>query len=432
MIEPGQIVSAAVSGGPDSTALLYILLELRNELGFFLRVCHFDHAIRDESPDDMAHVKQLAGKLGLRYATARAMVPPDAKITQELARDLRYRFFERQVRLGHADLIALGHTLDDSVETSIMWMLRGTGPSAFGGIPPVRDHYIRPLIDLCKGDITRWLDGNGIKYLTDPSNESDKYLRNSIRRNIISVMERTVTGSVDSIARLAKLVQDQNSILEKQAQEFVEANGASQSSLLTLDTPLLRAQPEAMRFVIYRVAIRTTGLNPSLLTFRHMEAIDGLLTTGTLGKKIDLPQGNMAMLDHAGLSLGKEPAQFEFPETAFNCPLLLETTCGTLSVSAADNDSDDALLMDAEKIPDGAVFRTRQAGDFLKLANTEGRKSLKKFFIDRKVPSGRRDKILLLAADSEVVWIPGLFAAPSIVADENCGQAVKIRWDQAG
>ena len=428
MIAPGQTVCAAVSGGPDSTALLYALLKLRDGLDCQVKVCHFDHAIRDESPDDALHVKQVAENLGIEFSIDRAEIPSGRKVSQEMARDLRYRFFEQLIGTGYADVIATGHTLDDSVETSIMWMLRGTGPSGFGGIPPVRGAYIRPMIELSKAELVQWLDDKSVKYITDPSNATDKYLRNAIRHSIVTTMERLAPGAVKSIARFSKLVKDQNAVLEAQAQAFIKAHAERYGDSVAFDPESLRKEPEAVRMVIYREGFRTVDLTPSSLTFTHLDAIEGLLEGGALGRQLDLPGGAMARLDHAGLTLGRRKEAFEFPEIAFECPLRIETVAGTLSVIPVDSITDDATLIDASKVPAGAVFRTRLAGDYLKLPNTQGRKSLKKYFIDRKVPSGIREQMPLLADGSEILWVPNLFLDSSIAVVGKADELAELRW----
>lgn len=428
MIQRGTTVCAAVSGGPDSTAMLAILAELKDEMGFKLNACHYDHAFRPESVEDARFAKRVADGMGLEIVTERNPSGKPRTGAQEKGRELRYSFFENLLSSGFADVVATGHTLDDSVETSIMWMLRGAGPSGFGGVQAVRGHFIRPLIETRKSGILTWLKQKGISYIEDPSNVSDDYLRNRVRRHIIPTLEKEAEGAVEAIARLTKITQAQEEVVDSLARRFIEkASSSFMKDSVALDPWLIAREPEALRWSIYRESLRITGLNPSRLCLSHIESVDNILMSSAMGKEIVLPEGFIARLDHGGLTLGRKVDMPYMEEKPFCCPLDVSLPLGSLAI-AEGRSGENGEVADLSRIPENATFRTRRPGDYLRLKNLKGRKKLKTFLIDRKTPSGTRDAMPLLAVGEEILWVPGLFLSPSITAEPDTKREVTLKW----
>jgi tRNA(Ile)-lysidine synthase len=430
MIPPGSVVMAALSGGPDSVALLLTLMKLRERLKIReLKVCHYDHALRADSGRDAEFSRAFAGKLGLDFIVERnSSEKPDTDI-QQVARKLRYAFFDRLLGDGHADIIATGHTLDDDVETFLLWLLRGAGPQALGGIPPVRGKYARPLIETRKGEILEWLREQRVDFATDPTNERDDYLRNQVRHHVIPAMESISASAVTTIARSMRLVGDQARLIGAIAGEKMKGIVTSaRAGYVTLDATLLAAEPAPIRFVIYREATRLAGLDPAIVSFKNLEALDSLLTTGRKGARADMPGGFAGRYDQAGLSIFRKKKPTAPVETLFSCPLHVELADGYLSVTPAEMEGIGWDCVSLSAVPPDALFRARRPGDFLQLPNLAGRKKLKAFLIDRKVPSGARGGMPLLAVGGEILWVPGLFLSPSVMAVAGSVDAAKIEW----
>lgn len=426
MIPRGAAVCAAVSGGPDSTALAEALSALSGPLGFKLRACHFDHAFREDSAKDAEAAAALARRLGIEMKMERNEEGRPASALQETGRRLRYSFFGRLLDSGYADIIATGHTMDDSVETSVMWMLRGTGPIGFGGIQPVRERYIRPLIETRKRDILAWLRERGAPFLEDPSNMTEYYLRNRIRHHLIPAMEREAGDAVAAVARLARIVRAQELFMNGLAEELIErATLSAGEGAVTLDPNRIAGEPEALRWSVYRMALRKAGVDPARVSLERVEAIDRAVVSGSLGREVEVPGGYAVRLDHGGLSFREKKAIPFIVRTSFSCPLKVDLPGGSLVVEEGRGRGE---VVDLENIPTGAVFRTRRPGDWLRLKNLDGRKTLKSFFIDRKIPSGLRDVLPVLVDEDEVLWVPGFFLAPSISAGDGAARPATLRW----
>lgn len=427
MIPPGAIVCAAVSGGPDSVALLFILRSLCDKFHFSLQCCHYDHAYRVDSSEDMRFVANLCERLGVPFIADRNTGGKPESAAQNTARELRYAFFEKLMGDGYCDIIATGHTLDDSVETSVMWMLRGTGPHSFGGIPPVRERYIRPLIDCEKAQIVRWLEERNVEYRVDPTNLGDDYLRNRIRRHVIPVMKNFAPGAVEAVARLARISLKNAEVVDAAAKTLIGAAMKQRDERCAIFDPAkLMSAPEAARWSAYRLALASLGATPASVSLDRIEALDKLLISGKLGGVIQLPGGFIGTLDHGGFAIRKVVEAPEPLEMAFVCPMDIRFGDGALRVT--ENEIPGAARVDMEKIPGDSVFRVRRPGDYLILKNFTGRKKLKTFFIDRKFPASQRDRTPILAAGSEVLWIPAHYCAERILANDATRQAIFMSW----
>ncbi len=211
-------VLLAVSGGPDSIALLHGAAELvaRGTRNWRLEVAHLDHQLRPDSGDDAAFVATVARELGLACHSASADVAELAhdggQSLEEAGRNARYAFLES---VAEADgLIATGHTADDAAETVLINLLRGSGLAGSRGIPPRRGRVVRPLIAERREVLRSLLDDAGIAYHDDPSNQDPAFLRNRVRGEVLPLLERIRSGAIDAIARFSRLTTADDDLLE--------------------------------------------------------------------------------------------------------------------------------------------------------------------------------------------------------------------------
>src|SRR5919107_5921973 len=212
---------ALVSGGPDSVALLRVIVALEGEP----LVLHLDHGLRgEESREDAEFVRGLCGRLGVRCEVQRLTLDGVPNL-QERAREERYRLAEEvAVRLG-LETVATGHTADDVAETVLMNLTRGAGLRGLGGIPPVRDRIQRPLIACTRREILDYLQELEQPYRTDPTNLTDKYARNRVRLDVLPVLEELYPAASRNIARTVSLVREDLEVLEGLATRAVERRG---------------------------------------------------------------------------------------------------------------------------------------------------------------------------------------------------------------
>ena len=306
LLEPGNRVAVACSGGADSVALLRVLLELRETLGVVLSVTHFHHQIRGAEADaDQQFVGGLAKQFQLEYHSGSADAPLFArehKISLETAaRELRHRWFAGLVHQGRAEKIATAHTLDDQAETVLMRILRGTGVRGLAGIAAVQKekHLIRPLLGISRHEIEAYLKTMAQPWRNDSSNLDECHTRNRVRHTLLPLLEREFNPAIrQTLADLAEVARGEEDYWRKELaallprlvrQGLPSRSGRSTSGdaaqTLAVDLEVLRALPEAMQRMALQATVEKLGLS---LEFKHIQQ----LTRMVLEKK---PVRNLAL-----------------------------------------------------------------------------------------------------------------------------------------
>ncbi len=272
MLSDGETVIVGLSGGADSTALLHILLSLKEELGISLKACHINHNLRGEESDgDENFVRALCERLEVPLTVFGIDVKGSSskhESLEETARKLRYREFERLCREEGARL-ATAHTASDNAETVLINMVRGTGTKGLSGIPPVRDYIIRPLIRCTREEIEEYCIKNGISFVTDSSNLTDDYTRNKIRHKVIPLLKEFNPSLIEGISRMTAIVGEDMSFLE----EYSSVKAEECLNEGKLDSRKLLALPKAVRCRIIASALKEKDVEPSTLRISQCEEI---------------------------------------------------------------------------------------------------------------------------------------------------------------
>ena len=295
MLEKGDKVLTAVSGGSDSVFLLCALRRLKDKLGLKLWVAHMDHGIRgEESRKDAEFVRKLARSLDLKFVHKK--LKPDAKKTkislEEHLRAARYDFFKKAAKKTGANIVATAHTMDDQAETVLMRIVKGASLKGVVGIHPVRLEkkvkFIRPLIEIRKKDILGFLKKERIPYRIDRTNLDDKFLRNRVRNKLLPYLRKINPQVERSLCNLADSLREDFDFIEKEKKKKrALIKKRKRTYYIALSDILL--QPKAIRREMIRDAMGLTGANIKKLTFRHWKDIDLFLRTKRTGKALDLP-----------------------------------------------------------------------------------------------------------------------------------------------
>ena len=251
-IPDGQHLLLAVSGGPDSMALLHGAARLGPERGWRLTVAHLDHALRADSARDAEFVAAGAAGLGLacelRRTDVTALAATEGRSLEDAARQARYRFFE-EVAAPDA-LIATAHTADDSAETVVLNLVRGSGLAGVSGIPARRGRIVRPLLQARREELRRALDAQGIAYRIDPSNADLSYARNRIRHEVLPALERVNPACVEALLRFARLARDDDELLDQLASTELERRRAPDGTIDWREPPGRALGRRVMRLAI--------------------------------------------------------------------------------------------------------------------------------------------------------------------------------------
>lgn len=426
MLSGGETVLVGLSGGPDSVCLITVLHALAPDLDLKLHAVYVDHGLRpEETPEEIEFASDLCLKLGVPFGVRRIDPKPHAGkhglSLQDAARTLRYEALEEAAAEAGAGAIAVGHNLDDQVETFMMHVLRGSGPRGLSGIPPVRDNIIRPLIEIERKEIEEFLDSEGISYITDPSNLKHDYLRNRLRADIMPVLKKINPSIPETLARTTEILRDEDRYLELQVTKTLMKliTRMSDASIELFLVPLENLDRVILRRVLRRAVDATEGLRG--ISFRHIEDIMHLIKEGSAGDRLYLPRDVRVIKKYSTLLLTSEPPQKlgtygigPGEEVALREAGLVLTA--TLEEKApAITDSDTAVL-DADKLEFPLELRARRDGDYFCPEGFGKRKKLQDYFVDEKVPRDERDTVPIVTSGDDIVWVAGMRADDRYVA----------------
>ena len=408
MIEAGSQVIVGISGGGDSVCLLFLLSRYQKRRPFHLLGIHVNHGIRgQEALRDQEYAKKLCERLGVPFTVYTYSVPAIAqqekRSLEEAGRMVRRRAFEEKAAsLGKKAVIALAHHENDNAETVLHNLIRGTKAAGMGGIRPIQEigegvAYIRPLLKVTREEIETYLRQQQIPWMTDSTNQELEYTRNRIRHRIIPEMEKINPKAVSHIAQAADTFQAIEEYLTGQAdmlyREYVEQreNGYWIRKELFLEKELM--QSYVIRMVLERAADKKQDL-----TAFHVESILSL-GKGRTGASVSLPGGVLASQVYGDLYVrlpdsGEAPLkELELEIFPWENQQILEKTY--------------TKWFDYDKIKSSLEIRHRKPGDFLTITDTGGRKKIKDYFIDCKIPREEREKLTLLAEGSHILWVVG-------------------------
>jgi len=428
MISPGDRIAVGVSGGPDSMALLYLLHDLREELDCTLHVAHLDHTLRGaESSADAEYVKEQAVKrhrpITVAGGDVRQVITPNESLDSG-ARRVRYEFYERVMANAPADKVAQGHNSDDQAETVMMRLLRGSGAQGLSGIPPVRDNFIRPLIEISRAEINEYLKQLRIIPRQDSSNLSTVYGRNKIRLELIPLLERDYSPNIKHILKqTGELLRTEDEFLTALAVEASErcVQYPDARTAIIRISALGEHHPALQRRII-RLAIKTLAGNLTGFDYDHVRDVLRLAILGATGSSISLPREISAEKSYDVLILrsGSQPGISVEPfdyliavpgETPIpELSLLIRVAepmavCGKYEKPQEENEF--RATFDCDKIRGNLRLRNRRAGDRFHPLGVSGTKKLKDFFIDQKIPRNLRGRVPILTDANDILWIVG-------------------------
>ncbi len=413
LLRSGDRVVAGVSGGADSVCLLYLLVSLRPEMDLVLRAVHVHHGLRGAEADrDAAFVERLCAGWEVPCRVVRVdaagWAKAEGRSIEEAGRILRYRALSEEAeRLGGAK-IAVGHQKEDQAETILHNLFRGSALRGLAGMAPVSGRIIRPLLCAGREEIRGYLNSLGIGCCEDSTNRSDGYTRNRIRGLLPQICREVNSGAVDHILAAGERIAQADAYFEKEAERIWKESGTEEAYRCGVDADLLGGLPEILAgyLIMHMIRLRTGSVRD--IGSVHVEQIRTLAEKGT-GRQVSLPGGLRAVREYGRIWLEGE-RQTGVPG---GIPCGCGPTDCALTFSQFPREETQKIPQDRytkwfdhDKIKGGLSLRTRQTGDYITIRGG-GRKSLKSFLIDEKVPRRQRDQIPLLAEGSHVLWIIG-------------------------
>ncbi len=438
LLEPGQKLLVAVSGGPDSVCLLHCLWQLRQELGVSLHAVHLNHGLRGQESDaDAEYVSGLARSLQIPLTTGKEDIKAyqaGKRLTlEEAAREVRYRFLAQTAQSTGAAGVATGHTLNDQAETILMHIIRGSGTAGLHGLQSrqtlqfsgISLSVLRPLLEVSRQETEAYCARFDLKPRQDSSNLSLAPLRNRIRQELLPLLASYNPAVIDSLLRLSRIARDDLELLNEAAAQAWKKVIDKQNKLLIFDKKIMKGLPPSLQRQLFRRAVNELLGSLKDIETRHIEELMEALDKPP-GRQIDLPEGLVFLIEYDRYLLGFNPEELvplpvlkgeyevKIPGETLIPGWKIEASIKTRSLSrpAVENKGNLSASLfqatfDREKVGDKVIVRPRQPGDRFHPLGMAGTKKLGEFMLDAEIPRLWRDRIPVFSTPNQVIWVAG-------------------------
>ena len=451
--EGGQLV-VAVSGGPDSVCLLHVLLGLWDKSGFTLHMAHLNHGLRGEESDaDAEYVAALARRLDLPCTVERRDVEAYRKSKrlslEEAAREVRYSFLAEVVKATGADSVAVGHTIDDHVETILMHLIRGSGTRGLRGLQPSSTWrsgkaaltIIRPLLEASREETAAYCRHYRLKPRLDTSNLSLSPLRNRIRQQLVPLLESYNPQVTEALLRTARIAADDLTALDEYALKPGRRLIKRVKNAVILRKKGFLELPPALQRHLLRASVEKLLGNLMDIESRHIEEIMTSLHKPA-GKIITLPDGMLFAITYDRYLLGSDPAALSpFPAIEAEHPLQIPGTTALPGWRAVANiirreqipeESDDyTACFDLDRTGDKLALRPRRPGDRFQPLGMVQPKKLNEFMIDSKIPQSWRRRVPIVCSPEHIIWVVGWRIDERAKVTEDTKQVLRLEFKRA-
>lgn len=436
MIKMDDHIILGISGGPDSIALLHIMKKLKEELNLKLAVAHVNHVLRPEADEEEATVKDLCSISAIPFYSYKIDVAKKAqkekRSVEEVAREVRYQFFRKILVETKANLIATAHHQDDNAETVLLNLLRGSGIKGLRGILPVNGDIIRPLLGVSKVEIETYLEDNKLPYFIDQSNFDPIYLRNKIRNQLIPLLKEEYNPRIiENLNQLAIIAKGENEVLELESLSMYEkALIEEKPETIILNNIFLTKLNMA---ICKRVILRALS---NLAGEKGWEAIDvdiilDLMTKEGSSKTVNLKKGVNVSKVYDKLIFSTLKRVKNSYDYLLSIPSTITIPDGSkylIDIISPENFNPEEYLLyiDYDKCNPPLHLRSRKPGDFFSPYGFNGTKKIKDFFIDLKIPSYKREDILLLTDSRENVYAVLGYRVSSLAPIDNESKRILV------
>ena len=473
-----QKLVVAVSGGPDSVCMLHILVKLREELDVKLHVAHLDHRLRGaESEADARYVADLAGRLDIpatiEQRDVKAYQARQRLSLEEAAREVRYTFLAQVADSIGADRVAVGHTVDDHIETILMHLVRGTGTRGLRGLQPSTSQWqspgnsltiIRPLLQISRQETAGYCHQHRFMPRIDTSNLSLSPLRNRIRQQLLPLLRSYNPRVAEALLRTARIATDDLAFLDKEVAGLWGKIAQTRENTITFDKERFLELPPALKRHLLRSSMEKLLGNLKDIETRHIEEIMATLNKPA-GKRISLPEGLTLSIEYDKFLLGPDPAALSpFPvlEAEFALKIAGKTQLPGWCVEAkiidrkresrrdeaplinlpppfpGEEDKEGGLLnnllsayFDFNKVGNKLTVRTRQPGDRFQPLGMSQPKKLNEFMIDSKIPHAWRARIPIVCSPEHILWVVGWRIDERAKVTQDTKQVLRLEFKRS-
>jgi len=457
MFQSGDKVLVGVSGGPDSVALLHLLMEMGPDCDLTLAIVHLNHDLRGTASDrDADFVTALAQRFNLALFSERRDVLRYRRrhrlSVETAARRVRYAFFSEIMEAYGFNKIALGHHMDDNAELVLMNLFRGSGPTGLSGIPPVRDNKIvRPLIDLTRRQIMDYLIREEHDYVIDASNADRRHLRNRIRSELLPTLTAEYNRRlVNNLNKMAAVFRSEDRWIEQTLAPIFDTCLIERTrNKIIFSIPGVADLDPAVQRRLFRRAIKLLAGDLRRISFGNIEAVLALLTARQSWKSIDLPHRIRVRLTDKALVFSREKGSLrnippDGPAGTKPSFIYHYTPPGELIINEIDlrlvfsilaigefslefHEADPAAYLDLEKLTFPVIIRNRKAGDRFSPLGLGGTQSVRKFLAGREKDHRKRFLCPVMVSKDRIVWVIGYRIANEVKIGPGTRHALKVQ-----
>lgn len=402
-------VAIGVSGGPDSMALLDLIIKLKGELDLIVIVCHVNHNVREESKEEEAYLREFCKEQGLHFECMKITNYGDDNFHNE-ARTIRYNFFDRICKEHEARFLMTAHHGDDLIETILMRIVRGSTLKGYSGFSKVihKDDYtiLRPLITVTKDELTEYCDKNHVKYFIDKSNLKDVYTRNRYRKYVLPFLKTEDSSVHEKFLKFSETLIEYNNYVDKEMNlvfnKVVKSGVLDISKFKELDH-LIQTK------IIYTILEKIYGDDLFIITNTHVKLIFDLINSDKAQALVHLPNNVKVIKSYLEVSFGFDDEVADEYEIEINDVVNLPDGKNIESINSSDDTSNYVTRLNTKEVLLPLYVRTRRNGDKISVKGMEGHKKVNDIFIDNKISSKERNIWPVVCdAKDNVVWIPGL------------------------
>lgn len=451
--QSGDTIVAAVSGGPDSMALLHMLHAIQQDQGLRLIAAHVNHGFRgEESAGELETVKTYTASLSVPCETVTLDLPTYIEENrlnlQSAARERRYAFLHEIADKHGASKIALAHHADDQAETVLMRLIRGSGLTGLSGMSSVRREknveLIRPLLRMNKSDLLRYCEEHAIPYCTDSSNLARYYFRNTIRLDVIPYLSQYNPQLSQSLQRLAEVAGTEDDYMERQTSELFGRLVTQKGGEYAIGCQELRGLHVALQRRLIKLILNYLSQETENLSFSGVETMRLAASEDAPATwRMDAGGGVRCMREYDVLrwvrsspELAEQPSGFgyDYVLNAGTERLAVQLSSWTFEMEWIEDDGGRSrpssrmeAYFDADQLQFPLHVRNRLPGDRIHVLGLNGSKKVQDMFVDEKIPPSIRESYPLLCdAAGKLLWIPGLRRSSHALAGAGCRRVLRI------
>ncbi len=441
LLKKGESVVVALSGGPDSTALLTVLFTIAPKMNLKLIVAHFNHRLRGrESAADEKFSRALAKKMDLHFFSGRMDKKRKKKgiSPEDFYRRQRYDFLDKVAKDNRAQKIATGHNMNDQAETVLLNLLRGSGLEGLKGFLPQRDgKIVRPLMEISRQEVISFLKEAGISYRVDKTNQDDIHLRNKIRMQLIPYLKENYNSKVEeNLAQMAAILRNEDEFIKQHTAKRLQSPAIQKSETgFLLKVNYVKKMPVAIRWRLFKKILEDLSPENNGISFAHIVSVDDLVKKSNSGRKVILPMKLQARREYNHLVLEKQKTSsgqvvfkhaLVIPGSTYIKEKNLVVKSRIIKKRNIDFGKRDVIYLDLDKVHLPVIVRNRREGDWFQPLGMAGRQKLKKYFIDHKIPPSRRDEILLFVDKLSVICIETMHLNERVKINPQTTNIVKL------